>query len=590
MKTGIRNGKHSDRQRVCSAISVLLLIAVFLTVGIHCSKYTLAAAVSEQETLSGQIQQTIDAQIQNSFSDTNDLNAQAGTTGGDWFALAVGRYDASLLPADYLAALEQQVSLRYTRDGSLDPTKATEWHRIAMTARALGADPSAFGTDADGNPINLLADGIYNRGYTRPINAQGINGPIFGILTLCACDAEVPDDAFYSMEDLSQLLLDSQLDDGGFSITGTASDADTTAMALCALSALQKHSSSDSSSVADAIDRALVCLSNLQNERGGFSQYNIENTESAAQVVIALCTLGIDPASDERFTKNGISVFESMQTSRLEDHTYTHIPDERSFDTMATNQALCALIAYERYLSGESAFYELSETGLTTSTPTIPADSSTAPARSETPIRAILCIAVVCAALGCILFCLHKKRVRDLFLIIPLALLIILAILFIRIESVDTFESGAEPTASSTISVTLSIDCETILSNMELLDPALREGGYIPEDGILLPKTTFEIPDNSTVYDLLVAAARKYNMQMEYQGSDQNRYGSVYIQGIGHIYEFSCGSLSGWMYLVNNDAVQQGCNLYTLSEGDEVAFRFTCDLGNDLHVKITETP
>ena len=36
-----------------------------------------------------------------------------------------------------------------------------------------------------------------------------------------------------------------------------------------------------------------------------------------------------------------------------------------------------------------------------------------------------------------------------------------------------------------------------------------------------------------------------------YQGADKNSYGSVYVQGINYLYEFSCGPLSGWMYPVS---------------------------------------
>jgi hypothetical protein len=61
-------------------------------------------------------------------------------------------------------------------------------------------------------------------------------------------------------------------------------------------------------SVSDVIDRALACLSGLQEDDGGFDA----GSESAVQVIVALCALGIDPGSDARFVKNGRSVADGL--------------------------------------------------------------------------------------------------------------------------------------------------------------------------------------------------------------------------------------------------------------------------------------
>ena len=69
---------------------------------------------------------------------------------------------------------------------------------------------------------------------------------------------------------------------------------------------------------------------------------------------------------------------------------------------------------------------------------------------------------------------------------------------------------------------------------------------------------------------------------MEYQGSDENSYGSVYIRGINYLYEFSCGPLSGWMYKVNGEYPNYGCSKYKLKDGDVIEWVYTCDLGQDV--------
>ena len=60
------------------------------------------------------------------------------------------------------------------------------------------------------------------------------------------------------------------------------------------------------------IDRALAALSAAQCADGGFASWGAENAESTAQVVMALCALGIDPAADERFCKEGGSAVTAL--------------------------------------------------------------------------------------------------------------------------------------------------------------------------------------------------------------------------------------------------------------------------------------
>ena len=69
---------------------------------------------------------------------------------------------------------------------------------------------------------------------------------------------------------------------------------------------------------------------------------------------------------------------------------------------------------------------------------------------------------------------------------------------------------------------------------------------------------------------------------MEYQGADENNFGSVYIQGINYLYEFSCGPLSGWMYKVNGEFPNRGCSKYELNDGDVIEWVYTCNLGMDV--------
>ena len=45
-----------------------------------------------------------------------------------------------------------------------------------------------------------------------------------------------------------------------------------------------------------------------------------------------------------------------------------------------------------------------------------------------------------------------------------------------------------------------------------------------------------------------------------------------------HIYEFSCGALSGWRYKVNGEYPDIGASKYVLSDGDTVEWVYVCDM------------
>lgn len=143
---------------------------------------------------------------------------------------------------------------------------------------------------------------------------------------------------------------------------------------------------------------------------------------------------------------------------------------------------------------------------------------------------------------------------------------------------------ASNPTTPSpqTQQIYISINCSTILDNMDMLDESLKNEKYIPSDGVILDACAYAYKDGVTVFDLLSQAIKDAKIHMEYQGIDVSSYDSVYIQGINHIYEFSCGPLSGWMYKVNGQFFQFGCSNYKLKPGDVVEWIYTCDLGYDI--------
>ena len=328
------------------------------------------------EEMSAAAQGIINWKISDIGADTllsDSYIALAGSTPGDWYPIALSRLGYKTDYSGYLAVLEQNVKERYALDGGLSAAKATEWHRIILAVLASGGNPR----DIDG--IDLVADGTYNRGKTASLGRQGINGWIWGLIALDSKSWEVPKDAYYTRDDIILQILSAQLENGGFALTGEAADPDITAMALQALAPYYNSETvytlpggtasgkEEKTTVRKAAEAALECLSGLQSAQGDFFSWGTQNSESCSQVIIALCALGIDPLCDERFIKNGVTLWDGLMRYRREDGGFLHsfsydsnnptsLPD--ASNSMAGEQALLALCALIRQKKGMRALYD----------------------------------------------------------------------------------------------------------------------------------------------------------------------------------------------------------------------------------------
>ena len=135
-----------------------------------------------------------------------------------------------------------------------------------------------------------------------------------------------------------------------------------------------------------------------------------------------------------------------------------------------------------------------------------------------------------------------------------------------------------EVNTAKTYTCTFSIECSTILNNLDMLDPDKLE--MVPSGGVILAKTSVTFYEGESVFDVLQRLCRDQGIHME--SSWTPIYNSAYIEGIHNLYEFDCGSLSGWMYRVNGWYPNYGCSRYQLKQGDKVEWRYTCDLGSDI--------
>ncbi|MGN0596071.1 MAG: DUF4430 domain-containing protein [Ruminiclostridium sp.] len=546
--------------------------------------FTLAAPVSaESSTLSAAEKAVLWVKAQyGTKGDSPLINSafceNAGKPEGDWYVIALKKLGLEDNYGDYLSALTDYISGKYA-EGTENSLNPTDYYRMIIAIKACGGDPcNVGGTD-------LVADRIFC--LENPAK-QGINGWIWALIALDSGDYPQPDDALNTKEKIIDEILAKQLPDGGFAMTGTKADPDVTAMALQALAPYYYKEGFEN--VTAAIEKAVDCLSKIQLQNGGYSSWGVENSESASQVVISLCSLGISP-EDSGFTKDK-SLFAELLSYQLSDGGFAHIKGDEKGADITARQALLALTAVQLLEKGER-LYDFSADGTAESgTDNSDGTANNAEISDETaarisenitpdyrPIIAVCVSAVLLIALAAVIGVSVKKQLGKRSILTGIIVIMVLGFISgwliygVKYQSVeDYYLEHIDDITEDSETVFLSINCSTVLDNLESLDKGLER--YVG-NGEILPKTEYVLREKDTAYDLLLRAVRYNKIQLEHKENG-------YIMGINYLYEFSCGELSGWMYRVNGEFPTVSCADYVLSDGDYVEWVYTCDLGRDV--------
>ncbi len=250
---------------------------------------------------------------------------------GEWEAIAL-KQAGKTLPASYLENVKKVVN---EKQGKF--ARITDTERYALGILAAGENPTNF------EGYNLI-EAIYNGDLTK----QGLNGVVYGLLALDSASFEVPENATWTREKLVNHLLENQNEDGGWSWDGSAtSDIDTTAMVLTALAGYQ-----DQAEVKVHIDIAVEFLSSK------YLAGKIDNSSTAAQVVIALSALGVD-ANGKLFAKDGSSLIGFLLSFQNADGGFDWQGGDES-DVFSTAQGFQAIVAYQLFVNGAGSLYNFS--------------------------------------------------------------------------------------------------------------------------------------------------------------------------------------------------------------------------------------
>ncbi len=125
----------------------------------------------------------------------------------------------------------------------------------------------------------------------------------------------------------------------------------------------------------------------------------------------------------------------------------------------------------------------------------------------------------------------------------------------------------------------IGIDCRTLVGKENLLPKNKRE--LVPANGILLYPAEVSYEEGESVFDVTKRICTENRIPFEFTLTPL--YQTAYIEGIFNLYEFDCGSGSGWVYSVNDEMPSIGCSGYMVKEGDIILWHYTCELGHDIN-------
>lgn len=267
-------------------------------------------------------------------------NPTVASVGGEWAVIGLARSGIDVDDRYFEKYYTNVLNYVKTKDGVLHSRKYTEYSRVVIALTAIGKNPENV---AGYNLVIPLLD------YEKTI-WQGINGPIWALIAL--------DSGNYATSDIRdkyiERILKCEKENGGWAISEKQADADAdiTAMALIALS---KYT--DRVDVKTATERGIKVLSDMQNENGGYSAYNIRASESTAQVLTALSSLGIS-YKDERFIKNGNTLIDNIYSFAKSDGSFSHTSET---NLMATEQCFYALVSAKRFEENKTSLFDMSD-------------------------------------------------------------------------------------------------------------------------------------------------------------------------------------------------------------------------------------
>lgn len=519
--------------------------------------------------------------------------------GADWFVIYMKQYGITVDYEAYNTALD-----RYLKSaGSL---KATDYERIGLVKACLGYDS------------NFIIDTINSKTGTG-----GIMSTIYGLMLAVSNDYVSPD----RIIEIADSLVSLQMADGGWNLSGAYSDADVTAMALQALSSVRSYGYEDS------IQKGIARLMSLQKDDAGYASYGVNNSESTAQVLMALCALNIDYRTDTRFIKNGHTVLDALMGYRTSEGAFSHTKGGQS-NSIATTQALGALVCAGNYEKHGTFIYRYGNiqskpaedetqpavkpsSEQTTETASLPiGENNTVTTQYEQEVTGQDETTGKETIVDDVIETTHGEQSsaetltgesipdkyeetethtaeyitesgghdgeisgRTIKIIIIFVIAIVSAMIIIimaALKKINLKRAGVTGIICALLILAAALSkFETVSEHYE----TGKNGDYVSQitikgyDDVILDTTQIYISDGDTVFDQLLKAVSEDRINIDYTGS--RTAGTIYVRSIDGLAEFDHGSMSGWTYYVNGVMPDVSCASYEIHEGDVIEWIYT---------------
>ena len=222
----------------------------------------------------------------------------------------------------------------------------TEFDRTIMMLTARGFNCTKLSQyndgkpyiDSKGNEIDNLVAALYN--YSGEYT---INGPIFALLALDMGTYTIPDNARWTRENLINVILDyGNYDEFGIDMVG----------AIMYSLAPYQEDAVYGAQIKEKLNLCLEIILRKMNSDFSFGAWGATNSESAAWVMMGLCSIGIDWNADPRFSDGqGHSALQHwMDNFANVNGGYFHHTTSVTNNAMATYEGCYATMWYLKFL------------------------------------------------------------------------------------------------------------------------------------------------------------------------------------------------------------------------------------------------
>lgn len=300
--------------------------------------YTVKVAISSEAAPNayiGKLEQVRNNIITRYRSEAND----------DWEWMDLGFYEDR--PENYNTSEHPfDIAAKLAKLDTTTNVAMTEFDRTIMMLTARGFDCTKLSQynngepyiDSKGNEIDNLVAALYN--YSGEYT---INGPIFALLALDMGNYTSPDNARWTRENLINVILDyGNYDEFGIDMVG----------AIMYSLAPYQNDAAYGAQIKEKLNLCLEIILRKMNSDFSFGAWGATNSESAAWVMMGLCSMGIDWNADPRFSDGqGHSALQHWMDNFVNvNGGYFHHTTSVTNDAMATYQGCYATMWYLKFL------------------------------------------------------------------------------------------------------------------------------------------------------------------------------------------------------------------------------------------------